>query len=75
MSRLRFGIRALVHGSRGGFAGSGRSWERNKNFVLEAAALGYDSTLIAQHTANPYDDAWDELEAWTTAAAVKESSI
>jgi alkanesulfonate monooxygenase len=37
---------------------------------LEAEALGYDSTLVAQHTANPYDDEWDELDAWTGAAAL-----
>jgi len=74
MSRLRFGIWALVHGSRGALQDPDEpfdaSWERNKRLVLEAEALGFDSTLIAQHTANPYDDAWDELEAWTAAAAL-----
>lgn len=74
MTPLRFGIWALVHGSRGALQDPDEpfdaSWERNKRLVLEAEALGYDSTLIAQHTANPYDDGWDELEAWTAAAGL-----
>lgn len=71
---MRFGIWALVHGSRGALHDPDEpldaSWARNKRLVLEAEALGYDSTLIAQHTVNPYDDEWDELEAWTAAAAL-----
>jgi len=74
MSQARFGIWALVHGSRGALHDPDEpfdaSWARNKNLVLEAEALGYDSVLIAQHTANPYDDEWDELEAWTAAAGL-----
>jgi len=74
MSQARFGIWALVHGSRGALHDPDEpfdaSWARNKNLVLQAEALGYDSVLIAQHTANPYDDEWDELEAWTAAAAL-----
>jgi alkanesulfonate monooxygenase len=70
----RFGVWALVHGSRGAFHDPEEpfdaSWHRNKHLVLEAEALGFESTLIAQHTANPYDDEWDELEAWTAAAAL-----
>ncbi len=37
--------------------------------MLEAEALGYDSTLIAQHTINPHGER-DQLEAWTAAAAL-----
>ncbi|HUC18030.1 MAG TPA: LLM class flavin-dependent oxidoreductase [Acetobacteraceae bacterium] len=74
MSRPRFGVWALVHGSRGALHDPDEpfdaSWERNERLVLAAEALGFDSTLIAQHTANPYDDEWDELEAWTAAAAL-----
>ena len=70
----RFGVWALVHGSRGTFHDPEEpfdaSWERNRRLVLEAEALGFESTLIAQHTANPYDDEWDELEAWTAASAL-----
>jgi alkanesulfonate monooxygenase len=74
MNEPRFGIWALVHGSRGALHDPDEpfdaSWARNRNLVREAEALGYDSVLIAQHTANPYDDEWDELEAWTAAAAL-----
>ena len=38
--------------------------------MLEAEALGFDSVLVAQHTANPYDDERDQLEAWTASAAL-----
>jgi alkanesulfonate monooxygenase len=71
---LRFGVWAAVHGSRGALQDPDEpfdaSWARNKKLVLEAEALGYDSALIAQHTANPYDDEWDQLEAWSAAAAL-----
>jgi len=71
---LRFGIWAAVHGSRGALHDPDEpfdaSWARNRSLVLEAEALGYDSVLIAQHTANPYDDDWDQLEAWSAAAAL-----
>jgi alkanesulfonate monooxygenase len=70
----RFGIWAAVHGSRGALQDPDEpfdaSWARNKNLVLEAEALGYDSVLIAQHTANPYDDEWDQLETWSASAAL-----
>ncbi|HYQ26523.1 MAG TPA: LLM class flavin-dependent oxidoreductase [Polyangiaceae bacterium] len=73
-ARLRFGVWALVHGSRGAYGDPEEpydaSWERNRALVLEAEELGYDLTLFAQHTVNPRDDALDELEPWTAAAAL-----
>jgi alkanesulfonate monooxygenase len=73
-ARLRFGVWALVHGSRGAYGDPEEpydaSWQRNRALVLEAEELGYDLTLFAQHTVNPRDDAWDELEPWTAAAAL-----
>lgn len=70
----RFGIWAAVHGNRGAIHDPEEpydaSWERNKALVLEAEALGFEATLIAQHTMNPYDDSRDQLEAWTAAAAL-----
>jgi alkanesulfonate monooxygenase len=70
----RFGIWAAVHGARAAHHDPDEpddaSWERNRALVLEAEALGFDSVLVAQHTANPYDDARDQLEAWTSAAAL-----
>ncbi|MET0287544.1 MAG: LLM class flavin-dependent oxidoreductase [Polyangiales bacterium] len=70
----RFGIWALVHGSRGAHGDPDEpydaSWERNRDLVLEAERLGFDLTLFAQHTANPRDDLLDELEPWTATAAL-----
>jgi alkanesulfonate monooxygenase len=46
------------------------SWARNRDLVVEAERLGFDSTLIAQHTVNTRDDEFDQLEAWTAAAGL-----
>jgi alkanesulfonate monooxygenase len=71
---LRFGIWAAVHGSRASHHDPDEpddaSWDRNRALVLEAEALGFDAVLVAQHTANPYDDGRDQLEAWTASAAL-----
>jgi alkanesulfonate monooxygenase len=71
---LRFGIWALVHGPRAAHQDPEEpydaSWERNRDLVLAAEALGYDSTLIAQHTVNPHQEDLDQLEAWSSAAAI-----
>jgi len=71
---LRFGIWAAVHGSRAAHHDPDEpddaSWDRNRALVLEAEALGFDAVLVAQHTANPYDDERDQLEAWTACAAL-----
>jgi alkanesulfonate monooxygenase len=70
----RFGIWALVHGSRAARQDPEEpfdaSWERNRKLVLEAERLGFDTTLVAQHTFNPHNPALGELEAWTGAAAL-----
>jgi alkanesulfonate monooxygenase len=72
--RPRFGVWALVHGSRAALQDPDEpydaSWDRNRALVLQAEALGYDSTLIAQHTVNPHREDLDQLEAWTAAAAL-----
>jgi alkanesulfonate monooxygenase len=74
MTPIRFGIWALVHGSRGAMQDPDEpydaSWERNQALVLEAERLGYDSTLVAQHTINPHHAPLDQLEAWTSSAAL-----
>lgn len=71
---LRFGIWALVHGSRAALQDPDEpydaSWARNRRLILEAESLGFDSTLIAQHTVNPHHAPQDQLEAWTAAAAI-----
>src|ERR1700692_1623079 len=73
-SAIRFGIWALVYGSRGDLHDPDEpydaSWERNRSLVLKAEALGYDSTLVAQHTIDPHSQALDQLEAWTASAAL-----
>ena len=71
---LRIGIWALVHGNRAALNDPEEpydaSWARNRALVLEAEALGYDCTLVAQHTANPHKEELDQLEAWTSSAAL-----
>jgi alkanesulfonate monooxygenase len=70
----RFGIWALVHGNRAALQDPEEpydaSWDRNRRLVLEAEALGFDSTLVAQHTVNPHRADLDQLEAWTASAAL-----
>jgi alkanesulfonate monooxygenase len=71
---IRYGVWALVHGSRAALQDPDEpydaSWERNRRLVQEAEALGYHSTLVAQHTINPHDGVSDQLEAWTASAAL-----
>ena len=71
---LRFGVWAPVHGPRAAHHDPAEpydaSWERNRTVVLEAEALGYRSTLIAQHTVNPHREDLDQFEAWTATAAL-----
>lgn len=71
---IRFGIWAPVHGPRAALRDPDEpfdaSWEHNKTVVLEAEALGFDSTLLAQHTVNPHLPDHDQLDAWTGAAAL-----
>ena len=71
---IRFGIWALVHGSRAALRDPDEpydaSWDRNQRLIQEAEALGFDSTLVAQHTINPHHAPQDQLEAWTASAAL-----
>jgi alkanesulfonate monooxygenase len=70
----RYGIWALVHGNRAARQDPEEpydaSWARNKRLILEAEALGYETTLVAQHTRNPHNPELDQLEAWTASAAL-----
>jgi alkanesulfonate monooxygenase len=70
----RFGVWMLVNGS---WASRHHpedppdaSWQRNLRQILLAEELGYDSTLVAQHTIHPSGDDLDQLEAWTASAAL-----
>jgi alkanesulfonate monooxygenase len=70
----KFGVWAPVHGPRAAWQDLDEpfdaSWEHNRDVVLEAEALGFDSTLIAQHTVNPFLPDRDQLETWTATAAL-----
>ncbi|MEV0397836.1 LLM class flavin-dependent oxidoreductase [Polymorphospora rubra] len=50
------------------------SYADNRRTVVDAERLGYDTTLIAQHTINPGDDGGDVIDTWTTAAAIAEAT-
>ncbi|MGU3499712.1 LLM class flavin-dependent oxidoreductase [Mycobacterium sp. C31M] len=72
--RPRFGVWANVHGT---MAALGHpedpvdaSWPRVRDQILLAERLGFDSTLIAQHTMNPLGEDLDQLDAWSAAAAL-----
>jgi alkanesulfonate monooxygenase len=73
-SQPRFGVWANVYGSWASLQHPDdpldASWERNKRQILLAEELGFDSTLIAQHEVNPFGHQFDQLEAWTSAAAL-----
>ncbi|WP_407175090.1 LLM class flavin-dependent oxidoreductase [Bradyrhizobium sp. STM 3562] len=73
-SPLRFGVWALTHGAWASrhhpLDPPDASWRRNRRHILEAEALGYESTLLAQHIIHPSGDDQDLLENWTGAAAL-----
>jgi alkanesulfonate monooxygenase len=70
----RFGIWALVSGATGSLFHPDdppdASWERNRRLILRAEALGFDSTLVAQHLFHVRDDDRGQLETWTACAAL-----
>jgi alkanesulfonate monooxygenase len=74
----RFGVWALIGGTWASLHHpddtNDASWQRNRRQIVEAEALGYDTTLVAQHTINPWDDELDVLEAWTASAALAEAT-
>jgi alkanesulfonate monooxygenase len=78
MSTPRFGVWANVYGTWASHQHPAdpvdASWQRNRRLVTQAEELGYDSTLIAQHTYNPFGDQNGQLEAWTAAAALAEAT-
>ncbi|MGY3581728.1 alkanesulfonate monooxygenase [Bradyrhizobium sp. USDA 4341] len=73
-SPLRFGVWALTHGSWASrhhpLDPPDASWPRIRRQIGDAEALGYDSTLLAQHIIHPSGDDQDLLENWTGAAAL-----
>ncbi|OHV33888.1 MULTISPECIES: LLM class flavin-dependent oxidoreductase [Pseudofrankia] len=75
---LRFGVWALINGTWASLHHPDdppdASYLRNRRQIVEAEALGYDTTLVAQHTINPWSDELDGLEAWTASAALAEAT-
>lgn len=73
-SSPRFGVWAAVAGAHGSHFHPDdppdASWERIKKQILLSEELGYDSTLVAQHTINTRDDANGQFEAWSGVAAL-----
>jgi alkanesulfonate monooxygenase len=71
---IRFGVWANTHGTWGSHHHPedrvDASWARNRDQILLAEELGYDATLLAQHTINPRGDHHGQLEAWTASAAL-----
>jgi alkanesulfonate monooxygenase len=74
MSHVRFGVWSPVHGNRAAahdlLEPYDASWAHNRDTVIEAEALGYDATLVAQHTVNPHFGERDQLDSWTATAAL-----
>jgi alkanesulfonate monooxygenase len=72
--RPRFGVWAVVRGTFGSAHHPedpvDASWVRNQRQIIEAEALGYDATLLAQHTISPIAASHSQLEAWTASAAL-----
>lgn len=50
------------------------SYVRAKALIQLAERCGFTTTLIAQHLINPRNQEFDQLETWTTAAALAEVS-
>src|SRR6202000_1340155 len=75
---LRFGIWANVYGTWASLQHPedplDASWARNRNQVLLAEELGFDSTLLPQHTINPFGHHLVQLEAWTASPAPAEAT-
>lgn len=71
---IRFGVWANIHGSWASFHHPedppNASWARNRDQILLAEQLGYESTLVAQHTVNPHGDQYGQIEAWSASAAL-----
>jgi len=70
----RFGVWALNPGTWAAFKHPedpfDASWRRVRDHILLAERLGFDATLVAQHTLSPRGDEFAYLDAWTSAAGL-----
>lgn len=46
----------------------------NREVILEAERLGFSTVMIAQHIINPLNHDYDQVETWSTAAALAEAT-
>ncbi|KYC38887.1 alkanesulfonate monooxygenase [Scytonema hofmannii PCC 7110] len=78
MSQPRYGIWIPVYGNCGAMNHPHEpceaSYKRAKHLVQLAEAYGFTTTLIAEHIINPRNQELDQLETWTTAAALAEAT-
>lgn len=78
MIKPRYGIWAPVGGNFGPLNSVDEpidaSYDRTRHLVREAERLGFHTTLVAQHIANPRSLELDQLETWTASAALAEAT-
>ena len=78
MTEPRYGIWIPVYGNCGAMnhpqEPRNASYDRAKTLVRWAEECGFTTTLIAQHLLNPRNSELDQLETWTTAAALAEAT-
>ncbi|WNZ27046.1 LLM class flavin-dependent oxidoreductase [Leptolyngbya sp. NK1-12] len=78
MPEPRYGIWLPVYGNCGAMRHPAEpcdaSYARSKTLIQLAERLGFSTTLIAQHVINPRNQQLDQLETWTTAAALAEAT-
>ena len=76
--RPRFGVWAPVYGTWGSRThpdeAPDASYRRTRDLLVRAEQLGFDATLIAQHLIHPGDPRDDQLETWSTVAAIAEAT-
>ena len=78
MTGPRFGVWAPVYGNHGArrhpLDGPDAGYRRNRDLVVRAEHLGFDSTLVAQHVIHPSNTEDGVLEAWSTLAGLAEAT-
>ncbi|MBD2433455.1 MULTISPECIES: LLM class flavin-dependent oxidoreductase [Fischerella] len=78
MSQPRYGIWIPVYGNCGAMnhphEPRDASYTRAKQLIQLAERYGFTTTLIAEHIINPRNQELDQLETWTTAAALAQAT-
>lgn len=78
MSQPRYGIWIPVYGNCGAMnhplEPRDASYLRAKTLIQLAEEYGFTTTLIAEHIINPRNQEFEQLETWTTAAALAEAT-